>query len=395
MGALILWQYAKMKKRLFKIICCPRCSGKLELKVFLKEKDEIKEGMLFCKECGIEYPIYNYIPRMIYGNLLEIPRWFIEKYNFIIKNSEHKIKMVALKKDSSEVFGEEWAIANKWGYKTTSMKSFKDHKGLLVEDSFEYSLAMFKRISFLKEEDLKGKFVLDAGAGVGRYSLIASEMGAEVVALDIANSIDYTLKNLKDRGVHIIQGDLSCLPFKRNVFDVVFCLQVIMHTPSPTKSFRSLASVLKPDGRISVTAYAKGNIFYELNNKFIRFFTTKMPKKMLWGFSAFLSWIGRIIILNKYLFAGVNAFVRIKPNKTAMFDWYAPKVASHHTDKEMRRWFKENSIRLLYTDDPRVNPKSFHARIYPRFTRTQEGKVRRFFYSMVPRWGISMSGIKK
>ena len=383
-----------MKTKLIEIMRCPRCSGKLELEIFIKEKDEIKEGMISCKECGVEYPIYNYIPRMLYGNLLEIPNWFIQKYNLVIKNPEHKISKMLLKKDSSDVFGEEWAIANKWGYKTTKKNNFKDHKGLLVEDSFEYSLAMFKRISFLKNEDLKGKFALDAGAGVGRYSLMASEMGAEVVALDIANSIDYALKNLEGKGVHIVQGDLSCLPFKKEVFDIVFCLQVIMHTPSPRRSFRSLASALKPDGRISVTAYAKGNVFYELNNKILRMFTTRMPKKMLWKFSTFLSWIGEVIILNKYLFAGVNAFARIKPNKTAMFDWYAPKVASHHTDKEMRKWFKDNAVRLLYTDDPRVNPKSFHARIYPKFTKTREGKVRNLFYSIIPRWGISISGIK-
>lgn len=42
----------------------------------------------------------------------------------------------------------------------------------------------------MKQSDLKGKLILDAGCGFGRHAYVAKSLGARVVAVDVSEAVD-------------------------------------------------------------------------------------------------------------------------------------------------------------------------------------------------------------
>lgn len=107
-------------------------------------------------------------------------------------------------------------------------------------------------------KDLKGKWVLDAGCGAGRFAEIALDAGANVVAIDYSSAVDACWSNLSHYpNLHVLQADIYALPFKDAVFDYVYSLGVLQHTPNVEQAFKALPRVLKPGGKITVDYYWK------------------------------------------------------------------------------------------------------------------------------------------
>lgn len=107
-------------------------------------------------------------------------------------------------------------------------------------------------------EDLEGKWILDAGCGAGRFAEIALDAGANVVAIDYSSAVDACWNNLSyNPKLHVLQADLYALPFKDAVFDYVYSLGVLQHTPNVEQAFKALPRVLKPGGKICVDYYWK------------------------------------------------------------------------------------------------------------------------------------------
>ena len=51
-----------MKDELLDILCCPLCSGDLNLTITEGEKSNVRLGNLECKDCHSKYDIFNDIP---------------------------------------------------------------------------------------------------------------------------------------------------------------------------------------------------------------------------------------------------------------------------------------------------------------------------------------------
>lgn len=105
--------------------------------------------------------------------------------------------------------------------------------------------------------DLKGKSVLEVGAGTGRDSFPLAERGASVVQLDYAEQSLRILKKLADESglpVAIVAGDAFRLPFRDNTFDVVFHQGLLEHfrPPQAEALLRENIRVLKPGGFLLV-----------------------------------------------------------------------------------------------------------------------------------------------
>src|SRR5205085_5918859 len=76
---------------------------------------------------------------------------------------------------------------------------------------------------------------LELGSGWGRYTNIASRRGAEVVGIEPSTvSIDLAFEYIGRRpNVHLVQGDLYNLPFRRGAFGSAFTLGALNRTPDP------------------------------------------------------------------------------------------------------------------------------------------------------------------
>ncbi len=269
-----------MKYRLLNYLVCPECGGELNITVFrekrvqsvhidqikrcdrvcafkghkngVSDKDvdcalcltyEIEEGMLSCN-CRNEYPVADGIPRMLpdafseLGNFSERYKDFLDRVQAgkAYSNDAASERPLAPQPKTQASFGYQWLRYN-------------------VNDAFE-DRKIFLDDSQLSEECLKGKVVLDAGCGMGRYTAIAAGMADEIIGLDLSRSILKAREKTRIHPLaHIIQADILHLPFRNRQFDVIYSLGVLHHTPDPRQAFLNLVNCLKKEGIISVWLY--------------------------------------------------------------------------------------------------------------------------------------------
>ena len=102
-------------------------------------------------------------------------------------------------------------------------------------------------------EKLKGLRVLEAGSGSGRFTEILLNYGA------ILDTFDYSAACEANKANHptanIAQADIREMPYRENYYDVVICIGVLQHTPSPEQSIECLFEKVKPGGLLAIDHY--------------------------------------------------------------------------------------------------------------------------------------------
>jgi SAM-dependent methyltransferase len=90
----------------------------------------------------------------------------------------------------------------------------------------------------------KTDIVLDVGAESGRISLIALNTKTNVVSIDIDCA---SLKRLRQRTkqAYVVVADARCLPFKSEVFDAAFMVEVLDYIPEVGVTLSDCSRVLK------------------------------------------------------------------------------------------------------------------------------------------------------
>lgn len=132
------------------------------------------------------------------------------------------------------------------------------------------------------ENDLSGKFVLDAGCGAGRFSEIALSLGAKLIGVDFSSSTNAAASNLNSGEKLIIQSDLSALPLKDQSMDFIYCIGVLQHTSAPETIVKELFRCLKIGGEITLTFYENSSWHVKLYSKYlIRPITKRIPSGQL------------------------------------------------------------------------------------------------------------------
>lgn len=103
---------------------------------------------------------------------------------------------------------------------------------------------------------IDGLRVLEAGCGAGRFTELLVEAGAVVHSIDMSQAVEVNRANIGDRENYVVaQADLTLPPFPPASFDLVVCLGVLQHTPSPAASIAALWRMVKPGGRLVIDQY--------------------------------------------------------------------------------------------------------------------------------------------
>jgi SAM-dependent methyltransferase len=207
-----------MRTKLLEILACPSCKedAKLALDALDERDGDVITGELRCERCGARSRITKGVPR------------FVPDEGDYCKN-----------------FGYQW---QRW-------------KDLQIDrlGSHQISERRFFAESPWDRAWLKDKLILDAGCGAGRFTDVAAKYGAHVVACDISAAIDACRDTTAIYGarIHHVQASIYDLPFRKGVFDGVFCYGVIQHTPDPQKTMQTLPAFLRPGGLLAYDFYEK------------------------------------------------------------------------------------------------------------------------------------------
>jgi SAM-dependent methyltransferase len=197
-------------------------------------------------------------------------------------------------------------------------------------------------------EDLKGKTILDAGCGMGRFAEVAADAGAEVHGVDLSTAVEAAARNIGARAnVNLYQADIFKLPFADGSFDYIYSLGVLHHTPDTRKAFLSLTRLLKPGGKISIWVYVDAEFIWKYRgDEILRPLTTRLPKPLLLSLCRVavpLYYVHKLPKLGTLSFMMMPTSLDPDPGWRWLdtFDWYSPKYQFKHTQEEVRGWFRE------------------------------------------------------
>ncbi len=103
--------------------------------------------------------------------------------------------------------------------------------------------------------------VLECGCGAGRFTEVLLAEGARVVSVNLSDAVEANAQTCAiDPRHRVAQADIVRLPFGKEQFDLVLCLGVIQHTPSPELTIEALANQVRPGGWLVLDHYT-----YELS----------------------------------------------------------------------------------------------------------------------------------
>lgn len=230
------------------------------------------------------------------------------------------------------------------------------------------SEGLFFEYTGWQPSDLKGKRVLDVGCGTGRYlEVVLKEEPESLVGVDLSEAVYVAAENLllKNNRLMLLQCDANHLPLPDQVFDFVYSIGVIHHTPDPYKTWKNLVRLVKPGGRFAIWVYGKGRgnrlpswiprpiyLYQFLSNRIIPSGT--MLKIVL----SYVPWaiklnrqplIGRI---TRQLFPAIDYKGRFPLSDEMLIEWacldtfdcLTPKYARTYTVDEIIGWYKNNGF---------------------------------------------------
>lgn len=336
------------------LLCCPDCHGKLHVtnsgggghaRAVTQAStcgSELQSGLLGC-ECGATYPIVQGVPLLLDRGLRgKSSTVHCQKEELKPWKSSGKTADAAITEDNEggyesirRSFSREWEMFDyerdkTWGW------TLNERRAVFLDDTG------------LTEVEASGKVLLDAGCGNGTLTATLATLGMEVVGVDLNNGLA-AINSRKARfagenapHVNFVQANLANPPFKRDVFDLIYCSGVIHHTPNSRQTFGKLVPLLKRGGRLYVWVYARRSIPVRAFFGCGRRLKTFMSLRSLLTICRLLAPVYKIgtELLN---FSGVMPFRKRSTREITLdlFDALAPQYNHWHMEDEVQSWFRE------------------------------------------------------
>jgi len=326
-----------MTPELLKYLCEPITGRALHLENAEYDNNGVIVSGRLASDAGNVYPIKKGIPRFV--------------------PSEGLAQSVAS-------FGDEWNYFN--------FVHFKEHW-------LKHTVAN----TFGTLEAFEDKIIVDAGGGSGAQTLWMLEAGAKhVIMLDLSNSVDDVVrKNLGASGYtnyDVIQCSIDAPPIRRQSIEgIVYCHNVIQHTPSVAITAKALYALVAPGGEFVFNVYPINDkgvfrwVRFHLIYKSLRAVLSRLPFWAILGYAKVMAFFREIpmigIFLEKSGFLirgdvpqvegeGAPAHLRRRIRATTLntYDWFGFHEFQHHkSDIEVKNLLTElqpDSTKILNAD---------------------------------------------
>lgn len=130
--------------------------------------------------------------------------------------------------------------------------------------------------------------ILDVGCAGGRDSKLLSDLGFEVIGIDLVDEFLSEAKNLVPEG-EFIKMDVEELNFSANTFDAIWAGAVLLHVRKSKlpKLLKNLHNILRPKGKLFVgLKEGRGEMhvkdqFSPKHSRFFAFYSESEIKKIL------------------------------------------------------------------------------------------------------------------
>ena len=157
-------------------------------------------------------------------------------------------------------------------------------------------------------EAVRGKSVLEAGCGAGRFTEVLLSAGARVFACDLAEAVEANYANCGHHPDYFIcQADIMRLPAAPLSFDIVLCLGVVQSTPDPEATIATLAQYVKPGGTLVIDHYSH-EYPYTFSRRVLRELLIRLPSPL--SERAVLTLARAVLLLHRVSLA--NILLRVK-----------------------------------------------------------------------------------
>jgi 2-polyprenyl-3-methyl-5-hydroxy-6-metoxy-1,4-benzoquinol methylase/uncharacterized protein YbaR (Trm112 family) len=322
-----------MKRTVLEFLVCPDCGVALTCHAVLEKDDDIESGALDCAQCGLSYPIVRGIPRFV---TLERP-------------------LSGQNVETADAFGWEW-------------QEFTE-----LHDLPTYEAQFLDWVTPIQPGYLQGKVVLDAGCGMGRFSLVAQHFGARaVLAVDASAAVEAAHQNTHwCHNIHVIQADIHHLPLRRAAaaqMEFVFSIGVLHHLDDPQAGFRALVNHLHKKGSLFAWVYGRENNGWLINviNPVRITLTSRLPRRALYALSWLLTLglhpIVRYVYRPASIISALRPLCRILPyrdylawlgqfglrhNHHVVFDHLVAPVAFYLRREEFAGWFDDSGLEIV------------------------------------------------
>ncbi|MDQ6891196.1 MAG: methyltransferase domain-containing protein [Acidobacteriota bacterium] len=240
---------------------CPAChSPRLDSIEFLREDDELIEGVVWCLECRTWYPLEDGFLDFLTGPLA----YPYEKKRFW-KKWESELSALSLAAPDLNP-----ATADSTGGKAESQAQAlqqREHFDWYASNEeqrySEYEVTPFwraaDRIAFdpwkaeLQANEREDRWLLDVGCAQGRSSFHFMDQNLNLVGIDVSRKCiqeaarRYREGNFRAKASFVV-ADGSALPFRESTVDYVLIYGVLHHLADPAETCREVARVMKPKG---------------------------------------------------------------------------------------------------------------------------------------------------
>jgi SAM-dependent methyltransferase len=237
-------------------------------------------------------------------------------------------------------------------------KELPEGEALVSDDWFVQNVARIisEELLCLRRDWFQGKRVLDAGCGIGRWTVGFLKLGSDVVASDFSeHALERTRANVatlctpeEAARLRTAPADVLDLPTEllRERFDLVFSFGVLHHTGDTRRALANVAALAAPDGTVFVYLYGK------------RTLSSRDRASLA---------VQRIILAPLPFTLKRRAISMLRPGVDLhqVFDLLSPTINTRHTFEEVRDWLHAAGFEdVVRTID--------HSELFVRALRTPE-----------------------